>query len=204
MIAAVEAGADVYVQKPTAVDGVESQARLAAARKHGRVVQAGPAPEHPASRHAQGQRDELRLRAPGQWARHAQGCDLRARAVPGRQGREGPRAARGLRDSRAHGATSRARRASSRTSRCSLAAPSSGTRRRARSWATKRPTGYCAGPTARPGCIPTPRRSEVLDRGGLRKSGRSAGACAVATGAARARLSRRQSYIGVDKQNCQF
>ncbi len=41
MIAAVQAGADVYVQKPTGVDIVESQAMLAAARKHGRVVQVG-------------------------------------------------------------------------------------------------------------------------------------------------------------------
>src|SRR5256712_8429907 len=41
MIAAVEAGADVFVQKPTAVDVVESQAMLAAARKHKRVVQVG-------------------------------------------------------------------------------------------------------------------------------------------------------------------
>src|SRR5712691_2809805 len=41
MIAAVEAGADVYVQKPTAVDVVETQAMLAAARKHRRVVQVG-------------------------------------------------------------------------------------------------------------------------------------------------------------------
>ncbi len=41
MIAAVEAGADVFVQKPTAVDVVESQAMLAAARKHRRVVQVG-------------------------------------------------------------------------------------------------------------------------------------------------------------------
>ena len=41
MIAAVEAGADVYVQKPTSVDVVESQAMLAAARKHKRVVQVG-------------------------------------------------------------------------------------------------------------------------------------------------------------------
>src|SRR6266487_1624758 len=41
MIAAVEAGADVYVQKPTAVDVVESQAMRAAARKHRRVVQVG-------------------------------------------------------------------------------------------------------------------------------------------------------------------
>src|SRR2546428_5159322 len=41
MIAAVEAGADVYVQKPTSVDVVEGQAMLAAARKHGRVVQVG-------------------------------------------------------------------------------------------------------------------------------------------------------------------
>jgi predicted dehydrogenase len=41
MIAAVQAGADVYVQKPTSVDVVESLAMLAAARKHGRVVQVG-------------------------------------------------------------------------------------------------------------------------------------------------------------------
>jgi predicted dehydrogenase len=41
MIAAVEAGADVYVQKPISMDVVEGQAMLAAARKHGRVVQVG-------------------------------------------------------------------------------------------------------------------------------------------------------------------
>ena len=41
MIAAVEAGADVYVQKPISVDVVEAQAMLAAARKHQRVVQVG-------------------------------------------------------------------------------------------------------------------------------------------------------------------
>jgi predicted dehydrogenase len=41
MIAAVEAGADVYVQKPISVDVTEGQAMLAAARKHGRVVQVG-------------------------------------------------------------------------------------------------------------------------------------------------------------------
>ncbi|MEW5976107.1 MAG: Gfo/Idh/MocA family oxidoreductase [Acidobacteriota bacterium] len=41
MIAAVEAGADVYVQKPISVDVVEGQAMLAAARKHRRVVQVG-------------------------------------------------------------------------------------------------------------------------------------------------------------------
>ena len=39
MIAAVQAGADVYVEKPTSVDVVESQAMLAAARKYERVVQ---------------------------------------------------------------------------------------------------------------------------------------------------------------------
>jgi predicted dehydrogenase len=38
---AMAAGADVYVQKPTSVDVVESLAMLAAARKHGRVVQVG-------------------------------------------------------------------------------------------------------------------------------------------------------------------
>jgi predicted dehydrogenase len=41
MIAAVEAGADVWVQKPISVDVVEGQAMVAAARKHGRVVQVG-------------------------------------------------------------------------------------------------------------------------------------------------------------------
>lgn len=41
MIAAVKAGADVYVQKPTGVDVKESQAMLAAARKYKRVVQVG-------------------------------------------------------------------------------------------------------------------------------------------------------------------
>jgi predicted dehydrogenase len=41
MIAAVEAGADVYVQKPISVDVNEGQAMLAAARKHQRVVQVG-------------------------------------------------------------------------------------------------------------------------------------------------------------------
>lgn len=40
-IAAIQAGADVYVQKPIGVDIVEGQALLAAARKHGRVVQVG-------------------------------------------------------------------------------------------------------------------------------------------------------------------
>src|SRR6187402_2471954 len=37
MIEAVKAGADVYVQKPTSVDVIESAAMLAAARKYGRV-----------------------------------------------------------------------------------------------------------------------------------------------------------------------
>lgn len=41
MIDAVKSGADVYVQKPTGVDVVESQAMLNAARKYGRVVQVG-------------------------------------------------------------------------------------------------------------------------------------------------------------------
>ncbi len=41
MIAAVEAGADVYVQKPISLDIVEGQAMVAAARKHNRVVQVG-------------------------------------------------------------------------------------------------------------------------------------------------------------------
>jgi predicted dehydrogenase len=41
MIAAVEAGADVYVQKPISVDVIEGQAMVAAARKHKRVVQVG-------------------------------------------------------------------------------------------------------------------------------------------------------------------
>ncbi|QEH37694.1 Inositol 2-dehydrogenase [Aquisphaera giovannonii] len=41
MIAAAEAGADIYVQKPISVDVREGQAMVAAARKHGRVVQVG-------------------------------------------------------------------------------------------------------------------------------------------------------------------
>ena len=41
MIAAVQADADVWVQKPISVDVVEGQAMLAAARKYGRVVQVG-------------------------------------------------------------------------------------------------------------------------------------------------------------------
>lgn len=41
MIAACEAGADVYVQKPISVDIVEGQAMVAAARRHQRVVQVG-------------------------------------------------------------------------------------------------------------------------------------------------------------------
>jgi len=41
MIAAVQSGADVYVQKPISIDVAEGQAMLAAARKHGRVVQVG-------------------------------------------------------------------------------------------------------------------------------------------------------------------
>ncbi|MFO0876680.1 MAG: Gfo/Idh/MocA family oxidoreductase [Gemmataceae bacterium] len=40
-IAAIEAGADVYVQKPISVDVAEGQAMLAAARKNKRVVQVG-------------------------------------------------------------------------------------------------------------------------------------------------------------------
>ena len=41
LIAAVEAGADVYLQKPISVDIKEGQAMLAAARRHKRVVQVG-------------------------------------------------------------------------------------------------------------------------------------------------------------------
>ena len=41
MIAAVDSGADVYVQKPTGVDVLESKAMLDAARRTGRVVQVG-------------------------------------------------------------------------------------------------------------------------------------------------------------------
>src|SRR6266446_2392583 len=41
MIEAVKSGLDVYCQKPTSVDIVESQAMLAAARKYNRVVQIG-------------------------------------------------------------------------------------------------------------------------------------------------------------------
>lgn len=40
-IAAIESGADVYCQKPISVDVLEGEAMLAAARRHGRVVQIG-------------------------------------------------------------------------------------------------------------------------------------------------------------------
>src|SRR3954451_15763477 len=40
-IAAIEAGADVYVQKPISVDVAEGQGMVAAVRKHNRVVQVG-------------------------------------------------------------------------------------------------------------------------------------------------------------------
>lgn len=40
-IAAMEAGADLYLQKPISADVIEGEAILAAARKHGRVVQVG-------------------------------------------------------------------------------------------------------------------------------------------------------------------
>ncbi|MCI0597948.1 MAG: Gfo/Idh/MocA family oxidoreductase, partial [Beijerinckiaceae bacterium] len=40
-IEAIQAGADLYLQKPISVDVVEGQAILAAARKHNRVVQIG-------------------------------------------------------------------------------------------------------------------------------------------------------------------
>src|SRR4051794_34633375 len=39
VIAAIESGADVYVEKPISVDVIEGQAMVAAARKHNRVVQ---------------------------------------------------------------------------------------------------------------------------------------------------------------------
>jgi predicted dehydrogenase len=41
MIEACKSGADIYVQKPTGCDVIESQAMVAAARKYGRVVQVG-------------------------------------------------------------------------------------------------------------------------------------------------------------------
>ncbi len=41
MIAAVESGVDVYCQKPISRDVLEGEAMVAAARKHGRVVQVG-------------------------------------------------------------------------------------------------------------------------------------------------------------------
>src|SRR5205814_4894495 len=41
MIAAAEAGADIYCQKPISVDIAEGKAMLDAARKHNRVVQIG-------------------------------------------------------------------------------------------------------------------------------------------------------------------
>jgi len=57
MIAAVEAGADVYVQKPISVDVAEGQAMLAAARKDKRVVQVGT--QRRSTPHVAEARDEI-------------------------------------------------------------------------------------------------------------------------------------------------
>jgi predicted dehydrogenase len=56
-IAAMQAGADVYVEKPISVDVVEGQAMLAAARKYGRVVQVGT--QRRSTPHLQQARDEI-------------------------------------------------------------------------------------------------------------------------------------------------
>ncbi len=58
MIAAVEAGADVYVEKPISHTLNEGRAMVAAARKHGRVVQVGT--HRRASPHCAGARDFIR------------------------------------------------------------------------------------------------------------------------------------------------
>jgi predicted dehydrogenase len=57
MIAAVEAGADVYVQKPISLDVIEGQAMVAAARKHNRVVQVGT--QRRSTPHIQDARDSI-------------------------------------------------------------------------------------------------------------------------------------------------
>jgi len=59
-IAAMEAGADVYVEKPISVDVVEGQAMVAAARRHGRIVQVNT--ERRSTPHLVEARDEI-LRA---------------------------------------------------------------------------------------------------------------------------------------------
>jgi predicted dehydrogenase len=57
MIAAVQAGADVYCQKPISVDVVEGQAMVAAARKYNRVVQVGT--QRRSTRHYQEARERV-------------------------------------------------------------------------------------------------------------------------------------------------
>src|SRR5687768_17947853 len=57
MIAACEAGADVYCQKPISVDVAEGQAMVAAARKHKRVVQVGT--QRRSTRHLEEARDRV-------------------------------------------------------------------------------------------------------------------------------------------------
>lgn len=57
MIAAVQAGADVYCQKPISVDVVEGQAMVAAVRKYNRVVQVGT--QRRSTRHYQEARERV-------------------------------------------------------------------------------------------------------------------------------------------------
>ena len=64
MIAAVQAGADVYCQKPISVDIAEGQAMLAAARKHKRVVQIGT--QRRSTPHLQEARDHYQRGTAGQ------------------------------------------------------------------------------------------------------------------------------------------
>ena len=56
MIAAMEAGADVYLQKPISRDVLEGEAMVAAARKHKQVVQVGTQRKHAASARSEEER----------------------------------------------------------------------------------------------------------------------------------------------------
>ena len=161
MIAAVEAGADVYVQKPISVDVVEGQAMLAAARKHGRVVQVGtqrrstphldrgPRPDHQGrqARQDRPRRDLLLLphadpRQPARHARRRRTSTTRCGPAPprcGRTTRSSTRAAGGRSWSTATASWATcASTCSTWSAGCSAWAGPSGSPRPAASWSHKK------------------------------------------------------------------
>jgi len=82
MIAAVQSGADVYVQKPISVDIIEGQSMLAAARNYRRVVQVGTQRAKPPAPHRSAGPDHSR----GTAREHRPSGDLLLLRRPGSTG----------------------------------------------------------------------------------------------------------------------